>query len=241
MLKNNQWVNLRDFVWLHRLKKLTRISFLGLITLNVPAMAELSGNIGITNNYVSRGFPLSNDKFSVSAGLDYAHHEKGFYAGFRAYTLNDAVPDGEIDAYLALTRPITSDLTYTLSLWSYIVTPTDIYSDHFEEIGLTLNYKNWLEVSAFRFLNNELKGDVYYSAKLSYPFALMEKEFVTVSATLGHNDYHADNDPFDLFDYTHHTLSATWREFTFAVETNTNDLINDDTLYTLTWRKYFNL
>ena len=52
-----------------------------LILINpVQAESTLTGNIGITTNYVWRGITQTDDRAAVSAGLDY-YRESGWYAG----------------------------------------------------------------------------------------------------------------------------------------------------------------
>ena len=43
-------------------------------------MAELTGNIGVTNNYIWRGVTQSDDESAVSGGIDYSD-KSGIYAG----------------------------------------------------------------------------------------------------------------------------------------------------------------
>ena len=45
-----------------------------------PAMAELTGNIGVANNYIWRGVTQSDDESAVSGGIDYKN-KSGLYAG----------------------------------------------------------------------------------------------------------------------------------------------------------------
>ena len=44
------------------------------------AVAEITGNIGVTNNYIWRGLTQTTNDAAVSGGLVWAH-DSGFYAG----------------------------------------------------------------------------------------------------------------------------------------------------------------
>ncbi|MFB6259216.1 MAG: TorF family putative porin, partial [Thiohalorhabdaceae bacterium] len=51
-----------------------------LLTGTGAAQAGLTGNVGVTNNYIWRGFTQTNDMPAVSGGLDYSH-SSGIYVG----------------------------------------------------------------------------------------------------------------------------------------------------------------
>ena len=50
------------------------------LLLSGSALAEVTGNIGATSNYLWRGTTQTNDAAAVQGGIDYAH-DSGFYAG----------------------------------------------------------------------------------------------------------------------------------------------------------------
>ena len=49
-------------------------------TISPVAQAEISANLGVTSNYVFRGFTQTNDDPAIQGGVDYTH-ASGFYAG----------------------------------------------------------------------------------------------------------------------------------------------------------------
>jgi len=53
--------------------------FVGASAFITSAYAEISGNIGVTSNYLWRGTTQSSDESAVSGGLDYA--SESYYAG----------------------------------------------------------------------------------------------------------------------------------------------------------------
>lgn len=66
------------------------------------AFAEVTANVGVSNNYLWRGLTQSNNEAQVSGGIDYAN-ESGFYLGTWASNVQYASDDGysyEHDVYL---------------------------------------------------------------------------------------------------------------------------------------------
>ena len=64
-----------------------------------PAMADLSGNIGLTSDYVWRGVSQSDENFAASAGLDYSH-SSGLYVGIWGSSVDfGSEADVEADVY----------------------------------------------------------------------------------------------------------------------------------------------
>ena len=64
-----------------------------------PAMADLSGNIGLTSDYVWRGVSQSDEHFAASAGLDYSH-SSGLYVGIWGSNVDfGSEADVEADLY----------------------------------------------------------------------------------------------------------------------------------------------
>ena len=50
------------------------------LLLSGSALAEVTGNIGATSNYLWRGTTQTSNEAAIQGGLDYAH-DSGFYAG----------------------------------------------------------------------------------------------------------------------------------------------------------------
>jgi len=84
--------------------------------------AELEGNIGITNNYVWRGFTQTQDQAAVSGGLDYSA-ESGFYAGAWASNVDfgaDADSAGyELDLYFGYGGELDNGISYDIGYIYY--------------------------------------------------------------------------------------------------------------------------
>lgn len=83
----------------------------------VSAIAETSANVGVTSNYLWRGFEQTDGDPAVFGGLDWAS-EDGFYVGTWASTVDGA--DAEVDLYggYAFTSgDVDYDLGYIIYLY----------------------------------------------------------------------------------------------------------------------------
>lgn len=74
------------------------LSCLLALGVSASAQAELSANIGVTNDYVWRGVTQSGDEAAVSGGVDYGN-DSGFYAGVWA---SNVAGGEEVDLYFGL-------------------------------------------------------------------------------------------------------------------------------------------
>ncbi len=83
-----------------------------------PAMADLSGNIGLTSDYVWRGVSQSNKDFAASFGLDYKH-SSGLYVGTWASSVDfGSGNDAEWDLYGGYSNKM-GDFSYDLGYIHY--------------------------------------------------------------------------------------------------------------------------
>ncbi|MCB1790064.1 MAG: TorF family putative porin [Gammaproteobacteria bacterium] len=82
-----------------------------------PAMAEISGNVALTSNYIFRGVSQNDNSWAIQGGFDYAH-DSGLYAGVWASNVDDNFFSGssiEIDTYLGWSGdvgPVSLDVGY---------------------------------------------------------------------------------------------------------------------------------
>lgn len=94
--------------------------------------AELSANVGVTSNYVFRGFTQSHDDPALQGGVDYTH-ASGFYAG--AWTSQVDLPGGgrngqnvtgfEVDGYAGITTELKGGFIMDLGAIQYSYTDND--------------------------------------------------------------------------------------------------------------------
>ncbi len=111
------------------MKKLTYLLVLsGLISAPLAAIAEdspVTGNIGITTDYIFRGISQTQHKPAISGGFDYAH-SSGLYVGTwmsnqgwvnaGGYKANSSM---EIDLYGGYRGAISDDFGYDVGLITY--------------------------------------------------------------------------------------------------------------------------
>ena len=207
-----------------------------------PTIAgELSANLGILSTYVSRGINLSGDKITLSPGIHY-QGDNGFYTGFQAYTEGNTDPYFEIDGYVGYDKQFSNGFGVNASLLTYQFPYAEQFPDHFEEVSLKGRYGNekvQVQVEANRFMNSIVKGDTYYGITATKPL----NDKVSVSASAGHYNYAKANeiDPFtgESLDYNNYQVSASWKEFTLALDHNDNQLYDIDNKVILSWKKHF--
>ena len=140
--------------------------------------ADLTGNVGVTSNYVFRGFTQTDDSAALQGGVDYSQ-ETGLYAGVWASSLdcpvgsacndNGQAADGfEIDLYAGLRIELGQTITLDVGVISYEYTDSNIDANREWYAGLgiegySLTYYSGADTSS---------GDPDYSYidfKFKYP------------------------------------------------------------------------
>lgn len=212
------------------LGRISIATVMGVLFASNAAFAGVSGNIGVTSNYLWRGVTQTNDQAAVQGGLDY-EHASGFSAGTWVSNLADG--SYELDIYAGYGGEI-SGFSYDLGFISYQY-PNN--NDHFNEVSLGFGYGP-AEFNVAYTIGSEddnsptfSKGDLYYSLGLSHELA----NGVGLGATIGQYDF---DDPAGD-DYSHAQISVSKSDFTFAVD-KTMDLVgNDDVAVSVAWSKAF--
>lgn len=190
------------------------------------AMAEFSGNIGATSNYLWRGVTQSGDDSAISGGIDYAH-DSGVYAG--AWTSSIAGSGSEVDYYAGYAGEVAG-FGYDVNLTAYTYPQQEDWD--FTELGLSGSY-SYFTVGYARTIAADadedtgsmfVKDDQYYYASVDYPLA----EDMSVGATVGSYKFTDDGVGNADLDYTHYQLALTksagdMGDFTFAYDKNSID------------------
>lgn len=99
--------------------KMKRVAFAvsTLMMVSTAAMAEFSGNVALTSNYVFRGISQNDNSLAIQGGFDYAH-ESGLYAGVWASNVDDqffAESSIELNTYFGWAGdlgPVSVDVGY---------------------------------------------------------------------------------------------------------------------------------
>ena len=105
------------------LKKIIFGSVLSLSSL-VFAEVSLSGNVGLTSDYIWRGQSQNNNSMAVQGGIDYAHENSGINLGTWVSSLNSG---SEVDFYGG----------YNLNLFANISSSLGAVFYHYPKSGLS--------------------------------------------------------------------------------------------------------
>ncbi|MCK4586063.1 MAG: TorF family putative porin [Gammaproteobacteria bacterium] len=214
--------------------------FTGSLAISHTVLAEISGkitgNIGVTSNYLWRGVTQTNDLSAVSGGIDFAH-DSGFYAG--TWTSNLGGGDQEVDLYAGYgmkAGPV--DLDFGAISYQYPVNEA-----YFHEGYVNANFKMFNAGLAYTlgsddnnipaFINDN--GDIYISLGATFEV----KKGLEAGVTLG--SYNFKDDVAE--DYTHIQASLSKDDFTFAIDKNDLTDVNgeDNIRFSASWSKGFNL
>ncbi len=207
------------------------------LTLSAASVAELSGNIGASSNYLWRGLSQTNDKAAVSGGIDYAN-ESGIYAGTWASNVEGG---NEADFYAGF-GAASGDLEYTVGAIYYFYSQFD--DADFAEIhadiainGFTagIAYTPWGQADKDTSLFVE--GDLYYY--LGYSVDLQDNW--TLGLTLGHYEHENDGTAGDAYNHGQIDLGKSlgdYGEFTLTLSKADLDSY-DDPVFAVSWAKSF--
>ncbi|MFZ5876790.1 MAG: TorF family putative porin [Nitrospirota bacterium] len=133
------------------------------------ANAEVTGNLALTSNYVSRGVSYSDNAPAVQGGVDYSH-SSGIYVGAWGSGVDFDTPTRiELDVYGGITRPITDGSSWDIGV-AYYSYPGDSTTNYHElYVGLTytvLTAKWWFTPDYFgtggdeQYWDGELKWEL---------------------------------------------------------------------------------
>lgn len=197
------------------------------------AVAELSGNVGFTSNYIWRGVTQGSDDSAISGGIDYAH-DTGFYAGTWVSSLSGG-SQYEQDLYLGYgfdAGPVGMDVGYI----RYMYPVDSTVEDDFDELYVNASYEMF---SAGVAMTMDTEAGGQYEDDL-YMFVAADFE-VKEGLSLGllYGDYDFD-DP-NSTDYSHYQVSLSKDDFVFAFDQNDQDGAAGDARFTVSYSKSFDL
>ncbi len=190
---------------------LTSLATAGLLA-SAGAIADVSGNISLTSDYVFRGLSQTDEKPAIQGGFDYAH-DSGAYLG--VWASNVDFEDGdeaeiEIDLYGGMTGTM-GDLGWQFGgiYYNYpgVADSSGLKYDYWE-VGPTLTYPvgpataSLMVMWSPNFFNETGKG-LYTELGLSAPVGSFE-----IGGTFGHQDIER-NVKFGTPDYNNWSLYAS--------------------------------
>jgi uncharacterized protein (TIGR02001 family) len=174
------------------------------------AHAQVSGNLGLTNDYRFRGISQSQNAPAVQGGIDY-NHKSGFYIGNWNSSVSSSVyANGsgvESDVYAGWKKEIVKGVTLDVGSYNYFyprATTTAATGSNFDTqegfAGLgfgpvSVKYSRTLGNGYFGTAN--AKGTQYYEANVAYPIAGSK---ISLLAHAGKTNV-ANNSSLDYADY----------------------------------------
>ena len=222
-----------------------------LAMLSGPAVAEITANATVTNNYLWRGLTQTTNDAAVQGGLDY-NHESGFYIGTWVSNVKYAPDDVfsyEHDVYFGFAGG--DELTWDVG-WLYYNYDNEAKFD-FHEIYGSLGYKGF-SATAFILSGTEADeglgqdfgfGSTYYLS-LDYGFELDNGLGIGLHIGRHAGDF---NEAFNGVpgDYTDYNVSFAVKEFSLTVSgTDLSDvgpdgLDNDAVKFVIAYSTEFDL
>lgn len=207
-------------------KSLVAASVLAATTLvSGTAMAEFSGNVGATSNYIWRGETQANDESAISGGIDYAH-DSGFYAGTWTSSLGGG-ENYELDFYLGFATEFSGvGLDIGAITYQY---PQENNEDDTTEGYIGLSYSM---VSA----KYSYTDDYFNSGESAYYVEVGADIPVKDDLSVGLHYGMKDGDAF-VDGYGDYSVSLSKGEFSFAYSNTDNDKVgqSDNGRIAVTW------
>lgn len=203
---------------------------------SAPAMADLSGNVSATSNYLWRGLPQNGDNAAVQGGIDYSH-ASGAYVGTWTSTLGSAnagtAYEGyELDIYGGYKFNV-GDVGLDVGVISYMYPVEDSSGadndDAFNEIYLGGSLGAFSAKASY-------SSDVNLSSDAEETGLYLEAAYAfgPVSVHAGSYDFE------DAEDYMDYSVSYTKDEFTFGLSNTDLDAYDDARVF-VTYKKSLGL
>ena len=185
--------------------------FVGASAFITSAYAEISGNIGVTSNYLWRGVTQSDDDSAVSGGLDYAGEST--YAGVWVSETDWGGTTTEVDLYVG-----TDINGFDVGIIKYMY--PGARANDFTEAYVGYSISGFDLAYAF---DIDTTDNAFYS--VSYGFDIVEG----VTGTLTYGDYSFDESIGGDYDYTQ--LDIAYGDLTITY----SDGGADDAIYAVSY------
>lgn len=186
----------------------------------VLAESALTGNVGVTSNYMWRGTTQTNDASAVSGGIDYS--ASGITVGT---WVSNTTPGGyEQDIYASYSfdaGPVGLEVGYI----SYLNPVADTDSS---EVYVNASY----DMFNFGYADDSDNNNTYMSVGAEFEV----KKDLTLAITLGDNDAAGT-----AGDYSHTTLSLSKGDFTAAYDTTDQADTAGNARFSVSWSQGFDL
>ncbi len=220
---------------MNKTNQLALACLLGAATLTMAgqAAAELTANIGVTNNYIWRGVTQTDDSAAVSGGLDYSS-ESGFYVGTWASNIEFAETGTELDLYFGYAGE-AGDFGYDVG-YIYYAYPSNDDSD-FQEIYASGSYGPFSLGVSYQ-VDADFTDENYVYVDASYEVELSDDYGLTLA--IGNYDWGDDLVSGNDDSYFHYGATLSKGEFSLGVVKNDIDGGNaDDPRFVVSWSREF--
>ena len=107
-----------------------------LILSSYASATEISGNVGLSSDYIWRGMTQTNGDVAISGGFDLST-DNGFYLGTWASNASAGTASMELDVYLGFSGEMAENMTYDVGYISVIYPGND--AADFEEAYVGFN------------------------------------------------------------------------------------------------------
>ena len=176
------------------------------------AQAELTGNIGLTSNYIWRGVTQTDDAAAISGGIDYGH-DVGIYLGTWISNTTSTVGP-ETDLYIGFAKDFDNGWGFDVGYVSYIYAQNnDVPDIDFEEFYVG---GSWKMLSA-KFSDDSSNKNTYIEAAADFEIAK------DLGLALHYGSYSFD---VSANDYTDYSISLSKGDWSFVL--SDTDIDQDD-------------
>jgi len=211
-----------------KLKVLALVSVIGGASLSGAVMAEITGNLGVTSNYMWRGTTQTAGAAAVSGGIDYVS-EVGIYAG--VWTSNTSFDSPETDYYGGYAGNIGS-FTYDVSIIDY----TYSQADNIDWVEIDLGGG----IAGFSFnlgITSDIFGTSTDALYIEGAYDIPLSETLTLTLHLGSYDFDDEAAAgFDSYiDYSATLTSGDWSFGFTDTDLNSNRFDDGDFLFVVSW------
>src|SRR5690554_2200781 len=160
----------------------------------LPAQAEISASVDVSNLYLFRGLDLSSGSPALAGTLKY-EHQSGVYAGIWSTSGDDSLGN-EVNYYAGYQRAL-NDFSYNLNYLNYYYPQTKdtassiVNFNDYAEASLSLGYKD-LSLSLTAPTSDDIAGD--------YLYYLLSYSYQNLSLSLGVNDHEDSRSTYSHLD-----------------------------------------
>lgn len=199
------------------------------------AQGKLSGNIGVTSNYIWRGVTQTDDDAAVQGGIDYVH-DSNLYLG--AWTSSYGNGNGyELDLYGGYQGSI-GEIPFDVGIILYQYPVDNTGQDAIEVYG-KFDFELFYTMAAFTIDKDDTSQDNDLYLNIGTDIELRQG----LDMTLLFGMYEFDDPGAE--DYKHFHVSLKKEEFVFALDKNDKDrpaaADPDEMRISVSWTKHFEL